>query len=203
MRGKKSSQISSTSDWALIESFDVVADSMVSFGQPSTSNFFNLLHPLISSRHKLGKHADWRSLSDNIWCFSSLLSLAIICSNSSQFDISRTCSWSRLAIMLCVNNMSVYYSNTPSKKSNGSARGPSIYTSSQAQAGRTKLMFPNLLTPASKGTSLLDIIPSNFCALWNYYIILLNRSTNYQQEDINRQGKGSWEYKITFFSYLW
>ena len=67
------------------------------------------------------------------------------------------------------------------KKSNGSARGPSIYTSSQAQAGSTNLMFPNLLTPASKGTNLLDIIPSNLCALWNYYIILVNRWTNFPQ----------------------
>jgi hypothetical protein len=71
----------------------------------------------------------------------------------------------------------VFYNSSPPKKSNGLAQGLSIYTSCQAQAGSTHVMFPNLLTPASKenkGTYLLDIIPINFCALCNYYIILVN-----------------------------
>jgi hypothetical protein len=53
---------------------------------------------------------------------------------------------------------------------------------------------------------LLDIIPINFCALCNYYIILVNGWTNYtqylntyQQKDINRQGNWAWEYEIIIF----
>jgi len=69
---------------------------------------FNLLHPVISSRHKLGKHEDWRSLPENTWSFSSSLSLAMIYSNSSQFDISRNSSWSRLAIMLFTTTLSSF-----------------------------------------------------------------------------------------------
>ncbi|KAF9667004.1 hypothetical protein SADUNF_Sadunf16G0287800 [Salix dunnii] len=41
------------------------------------NRLLNSSHPSISTSHKLGKHKDWRS-------FSSSLSLAMICSNSSQ-----------------------------------------------------------------------------------------------------------------------
>jgi hypothetical protein len=62
----------------------------------------------------------------------------------------------------------VFYNSSPPKKSNGLAQDLSIYTSCQAQAGSINVMFPNLLTPASKenkGPNLLDIIPINFVAI--------------------------------------
>jgi hypothetical protein len=59
-------------------------------------------------------------------------------------------------------------------------------------------MFPDLLTPASKenkGTNLLDIIQSNFCAHSNY--IYPNTSTKFlSQKDTNRQGNKAWDCEI-------
>jgi len=86
---------------------DSLTISILSFGRPEAmatgKRLFNLLHLMIISWYKLGKHKDWRSLPDNISSFSKSVALAMICSNSSQFNISRTFSWTRLAIMLSVN----------------------------------------------------------------------------------------------------